>query len=56
MDKRDLVVEKLSRMVNVNVVRGDPTSFMVYVGSQYLVQGQKMRHGRRRKSPEGRLC
>lgn len=43
MDKRDLVVEKLSKMVNVNVVRGDPDEFMVYVGSQYLVQGQKMR-------------
>lgn len=43
LDKRDLMVEKLSRMVNVNVVRKDPDEFMVYIGSQYLVQGTKVR-------------
>ena len=43
MDKRDLLVEKLSTIINVNVVRSHPEEFIVYVGSQYLVQGQKMR-------------
>jgi len=43
MDKRDLLVEKLSDMINVNVVRTDPDEFMIYVGSQYLVQGKKFR-------------
>jgi len=44
MDKRDLLVEKLSGIINVNVVRDNPEEFMVYVGSQYLVQGPKMRN------------
>lgn len=43
LDKRDLLVEQLSEKVNVNVVRGDPDEFMIYVGSQYLVQGKKSR-------------
>jgi flagellar hook-associated protein 1 FlgK len=43
MDRRDLLVERLSRIVNVNVVRSHPEEFIVYVGSQYLVQGAKMR-------------
>lgn len=43
MDKRDLLIEKLSRMINVNVVRRDPDDFTIYVGSQFLVQGAKHR-------------
>lgn len=43
MDKRDLMVEKLSKMINLNVVRTDRDEFMINIGSQYLVQGQKFR-------------
>jgi len=43
LDRRDRLVEKLTKMVNVNVVRRDPDEFFVYVGSQYLVQGAKYR-------------
>ncbi|MDR2733853.1 MAG: flagellar hook-associated protein FlgK [Spirochaetota bacterium] len=42
-DKRDLLVEKLSSIINVNVVRSNPEEYMVYIGSQYLVQGSKFR-------------
>lgn len=42
-DRRDKLVESLSKMVNVNVVRQDPDEFFIYVGSQYLVQGKKFR-------------
>ena len=43
LDRRDKMVEKLAKMVNVNVVRKDPDEFFIYVGSQYLVQGAKYR-------------
>ncbi len=43
LDKRDALVEKLSKIVNISVERGDHDEFMVYIGSQTIVQGNIMR-------------
>lgn len=39
-DKRDLVIEKLSSIVNVHIGRSDKDEFIVYIGGKHLVQGQ----------------
>lgn len=40
-DKRDALVEKLSELVGVRVGRSDKDEFIVYIGSERLVQGDK---------------
>ena len=39
MDKRDMLVEKLSTLANVNIQRGGEDDVIVYIGSQHLIQG-----------------
>ncbi len=43
MDRRDLLVDKLSQLVNVTTDRRDSDEFMVHVDGQVLVQGSKAR-------------
>jgi flagellar hook-associated protein 1 FlgK len=40
MDRRDLLVDKLSSIINVTVDQRDPDEFMVHTGGHVLVQGQ----------------
>ncbi|MBN1519575.1 MAG: flagellar hook-associated protein FlgK [Spirochaetales bacterium] len=42
-DRRDLLVEKLGKLVPVTVDRRDPDEFMVHADGQILVQGKKYR-------------
>ncbi|HOJ50612.1 MAG TPA: flagellar hook-associated protein FlgK [Spirochaetota bacterium] len=42
LDKRDALIEKLSSIVNVNVVRSENNEIMVYLDSKVLVQGIKV--------------
>lgn len=39
-DRRDLIVEKLAKLVPVTVDRRDPDEFMVHTGGRILVQGK----------------
>ncbi|MCR5218312.1 flagellar hook-associated protein FlgK [Treponema sp.] len=39
MDRRDLLVEKLSGLINVTVTQKDPDEFMVHTDGQIIVQG-----------------
>ena len=39
MDRRDLLVEKLSGLINVTVTQRDPDEFMVHTDGQIIVQG-----------------
>jgi flagellar hook-associated protein 1 FlgK len=39
-DKRDMQVEKLSSLVNIQVGRTDRDEFIVYVGGNHLIQGK----------------
>jgi flagellar hook-associated protein 1 FlgK len=39
-DKRDLLVEKLSGYVDIQIGRSDQDEFMVYIGGKHLVQGK----------------
>ncbi len=39
MDKRDMLVEKLSKMVQVSVERNEKDEFIVYIGDEHFVQG-----------------
>ncbi|MBP5175555.1 MAG: flagellar hook-associated protein FlgK [Treponema sp.] len=39
MDRRDLLVEKLGKLINVTVSRKDPDEFMVHTDGQIIVQG-----------------
>jgi flagellar hook-associated protein 1 FlgK len=41
MDKRDALIEKLSKITNIKVNHKDPDEVFVYIGSQALVQGVK---------------
>ena len=43
MDRRDLLVEKLGRLINVTVERKDPDEFMVHTDGQIIVQGSVAR-------------
>jgi len=40
MDRRDLLVDKLSSLIDVTVVQKDPDEFMVHTSGHILVQGQ----------------
>jgi len=51
-DKRDALVEKLSKIVNVSVGRSDEDEYMVYVGSETLVQGNVYRPLKVVKDPD----
>jgi len=42
-DRRDLMVEKLSKLINITTDRRDPDEFMVHVDGHILVQGAKAR-------------
>lgn len=39
-DRRDLLVERLSELVNIHVGRSDQDEFMVFIGGKHLVQGR----------------
>ncbi|MGN0728785.1 flagellar hook-associated protein FlgK [Treponema sp.] len=43
MDRRDLLVEKLSALINVTVTQKDPDEFMVHTDGQIIVQGDLAR-------------
>jgi flagellar hook-associated protein 1 FlgK len=43
MDRRDLLVDKLSGLINVTVDRHDPDEFMVHTDGQIIVQGSVAR-------------
>ncbi len=43
MDRRDVLVEKLSKLVNVTADRRDSDEYMVHVDGQVLVQGSQYR-------------
>lgn len=43
MDRRDLLVEKLSSLINVTVTQKDPDEFMVHTDGQIIVQGNLAR-------------
>ena len=42
-DRRDLLVEKLSGLINVTVIERDPDEFMVHTDGQVLIQGDLAR-------------
>ena len=42
-DRRDLLVEKLSKLINITSDRRDPDEFMIHVDGHILVQGGKSR-------------
>ncbi len=39
-DKRDLLVERLSSLVDIRIGRSDQDEFIVYIGGKHLVQGK----------------
>ncbi|MCR5724675.1 MAG: flagellar hook-associated protein FlgK [Treponema sp.] len=43
MDRRDLLVDKLSSLANITTDRRDSDEFMVHIDGQVLVQGEKAR-------------
>ena len=43
MDRRDLLVDKLSNLIDVTVTQKDPDEFMVHTSGHVLVQGQVSR-------------
>lgn len=43
MDRRDLLVEKLSSLINITVTQKDPDEFMVHTDGQIIVQGSLAR-------------
>ena len=40
MDRRDLLVDRLSSLINITVDQRDPNEFMIHTNGQILVQGQ----------------
>jgi len=42
-DKRDALIEKLSKMIDVSVSRSDKDEIMVYIGSENFIQGEVFR-------------
>ncbi|MDR1862947.1 MAG: flagellar hook-associated protein FlgK [Treponema sp.] len=52
LDRRDLMVDKLSSLVNVSVDRRDPDEFMVHTGGITLVQGRIGRRFDLERNPE----
>ncbi|MDH4127413.1 MAG: flagellar hook-associated protein FlgK [Spirochaetota bacterium] len=51
LDKRDALVEKLSSLLDIRVSRSDKDEFIVYVGSQHLIQGDKYEKLRIEENP-----
>jgi flagellar hook-associated protein 1 FlgK len=49
MDRRDLLVDELSKLIDVTVVQKDPDEFMVHTSGHVLVQGQIARQFELRK-------
>ena len=43
LDRRDLLVEKLGKLVNITVDRNDPNEFLVHTNGKVLVQGDEFR-------------
>ncbi len=41
MDKRDALVDKMADLMDVRVARGDEDEFIVYIGAERIVQGDK---------------
>jgi flagellar hook-associated protein 1 FlgK len=52
MDRRDLLVDELSSLINVSVDRRDPDEFMLHSGGIILVQGRIGRQFNLEKNPE----
>ena len=44
LDRRDLLVDKLSTLININTDTRDPDEFMVHVGGKIIVQGSISRN------------
>jgi flagellar hook-associated protein 1 FlgK len=40
-DQRDLLIDRLSKIVDVQISREDPDELIIYIGGRHLVQGQK---------------
>ncbi len=40
LDRRDVLIDQLSKMINVNVVRNEPDEFIVYWQGMHLIQGK----------------
>ncbi len=51
-DRRDLLVEKLSEMVDVQIGRSDKDEFIVYINGHHLVQGKHYEALKLIKNPE----
>ena len=43
MDRRDLLVDKLSSLIEITISNKDPDEYMVHTGGHVLVQGQQFR-------------
>jgi flagellar hook-associated protein 1 FlgK len=43
MDRRDLLVDELSQLINVTVTQTDPDEFMIHTSGHILIQGQVAR-------------
>lgn len=41
LDKRDLLIDRLSEIVDISIERKDPDELIVYLGGHHLVQGAK---------------
>jgi len=52
MDRRDLLVDELSKLIDVTVVQKDPDEFMVHTSGHVLVQGQIPRQFELRKDQD----
>ncbi|MFP4363940.1 MAG: flagellar hook-associated protein FlgK [Spirochaetia bacterium] len=52
LDRRDLLVERLSRLINITVDNRDPDEFTVHVGGRHLVQGNVAREFILEQRPE----
>jgi len=50
-DRRDLLVERLSEMVNIHIGRSDKDEFMIYIEGKTLVQGKHFEKLTLRKNP-----
>ena len=40
-DQRDLLIDRLSKIVDVQISREDPDEMIIFIGGRHLVQGQK---------------
>lgn len=43
LDRRDLLVEELSSLIDISIGRQDPDEFIIYSGGKHLVQGRSFR-------------